>query len=135
MRKRIISSLFAMALLVSVLSASYGTALAAGPVQVEPRFSGISQMSSALTISSTGGANCKGSAIALSGYTVDLTVELKQDGVTIKTWTSSGSGTVSAGGTYYVMSGHDYVVTTTADVYSGKTLIESPSKDSPERSY
>lgn len=135
MRKRIVSSLFAMALLVSVLSASYVTALAAETTQIEPRYTGISGLISSLTISANGGASCGGKVIARSGYTVDVTVELKQDGTTIETWTASGSGVVSAGGTYFVMSGHDYVVTTTVDVYKGGTLIESPSKDSPESSY
>lgn len=135
MRKKIVSSLLAMAMLVSVLAASAGTALAAEPVQSEPRYTGIILLSSTLSISSSGGANCKGSAEVRSGYTADVTVELKQDGATIKTWTSSGSGTVSAGGTYYVMSGHGYVVTTTANVYKNGSLIESPSKDSLKSSY
>lgn len=135
MRKRIVSSLFAMALLVSVLSASYATALAAESYQIEPRYSGIANLISYLDISTNGGASCNGKVTTWSGYTADVTVELKQDGTTIKTWTASGSGVVSAGGTYFVMSGHDYVVTTTAEVYKNGALIESPSKDSPERSY
>lgn len=135
MRKRIISSLFAMAVLVSVLSGSYLTASATGTTKVEPRYTGISNLTTSLSISANGGASCSGSVIARSGYTTDVTVELKQDGTTIKTWTASGSGAVSAGGTYFVMSGHDYVVTTTADVYKNGTLIESPSKDSPSKSY
>lgn len=132
MRKRIISSLFAMALLVSVWSTN---CLAAESTQIEPRFTGISALYSTLTVSANGGAACNGKVITRSGYTADVTVELKQDGTTIKTWTASGSGVVSAGGTYFVMSGHDYIVTTTVDVYKSGTLIESPSKDSPESSY
>lgn len=70
------------------------------------------------------------------GYTADLTVDLKQDGDTIMTWTASGSGDLQAGGTYYVKSGHDYVVTTTAKVYdSNHRLIESPVENSKESSY
>lgn len=132
MRKKVVSSLLAMAMLVSVLSATLASAHA---IQIEPRYTGISSLSSTLTISSSGAAKCNGSVEVYGGYTVNLTVELKQDGDSIKTWTSSGSGTVSAGGTYYVMSGHNYVVTTTVDVYKGGTLVESPSKDSPESSY
>ncbi|WP_369282027.1 hypothetical protein [Oscillibacter sp. GMB15532] len=38
---------------------------------------------------------------------------------------------MSAGGTYYVASGHSYVVTTTAAVYdSNDHLVENPDKDS-----
>lgn len=69
-------------------------------------------------------------------YTADVTVELKRDGITIKTWTASGSEVISAGGTYYVTSGHEYVVTTTATVYdSNGKIVESPSKDSPSKNY
>ena len=101
--------------------------------QSAPRYIGISELYSSLTISSAGRASCEGSAEVRSGYTVNLTVELKRDGVSIHEWTASGSGTVTAGGTYYVMSGHDYVVTTTAvsythlDVY--KRQITLPTED------
>lgn len=103
---------------------------------VEPRYTGITRLTSSLEISASGAASCAGKAILRSGYTADLKVELKRDGSTIKTWTTSGSDTLSAGGTYYVMSGHDYVVTTTATVYdsTGK-LVESPSANSVEHTY
>lgn len=135
MRKNIFRSLFAMVMVVSILSASYATALAASPTQIEPRYTGIFGLTSGLKISSNGAASCSGTAVVQSGYTADLTVELKRDGTTIRTWTDSGSGALSAGGTYFVTPGHDYVVTTTVDVYEGDSLIESPSKDSPESSY
>lgn len=101
-----------------------------------PRFTGITTLASSLTISKYGRADCGGTVSLRDGYTVDVTVELKQDGTVIKTWTESGSGVVGAGGSYYVTSGHDYVVTTTAEVYnsSGK-LVEAPSEDSLEKSY
>lgn len=135
MRKRIVSSLFAMALLVSVLSATCTTAMAAESDQIHLMYTGIANITTSLYISANGAASCSGSVIARSGYTVDLTVELKRDGSTIKTWTNSGSGSVSASGTYFVTPGHNYVVTTTAEVYKGGSLIEAPSKDSPESSY
>lgn len=122
-----ISLLFAL----GVLMASFATAQA-----VEPRYTGVAQIYSTLNISNSGAASCSGKVVLRSGYTADLTVELKQDGETIKTWTNSGSGTVTAGGTYYVESGHGYIVTTTATVYdSNDNVIESPSKDSPKSSY
>lgn len=128
MRKKTIRSAITMLLLVGIFAANLVSAHA---IQIQPRYTGISDMFSSLTVSSSGAAKCTGSVEVRSGYTVNLTVELKQDGTSIKEWTSSGSGTVSAGGTYYVKSGHDYVVTTTAEVCDSKgNVIETPSKDS-----
>lgn len=133
MKKNTISSMVSMLLLLVVLLSGNVTAHA---MNIEPRYTGISSLSSSLVISSRGGATCGGSAEVRRGYTVDLTVELKQDGYTIKTWTNSGTGTVSASGTYYVMSGHEYVVTTTAEVKdSNGRITETPSKDSLVSSY
>lgn len=106
------------------------------PEEATPRFTGISTLASTLSISKYGRATCGGTVSIRDGYTVDLTVELKQDGTVIKTWTNSGSGILDAGGSYYVTSGHTYVVTTTAEVYnSSGTLVEAPSEDSLEKSY
>lgn len=103
---------------------------------VQPRFTGILYMYSTLQISDAGKATCEGSATLRKDYTADVTVELKRDGTVIKTWTSSGSGDIIAGGHYYVTSGHKYIVTTTVEVYdaTGK-LVEDPSKDSQESTY
>lgn len=130
MRKHTRSAIL-LIMLLGVLVTTLATAYA-----VEPRYTGISSLSASLTISTAGKAECSGKAIVRSGYTADVKVELKQDGTTIKTWTNSGSGTVSAGGTYYVESGHNYIVTTTATVYdSSSHIIETPSKDSVGKSY
>lgn len=124
-------NVISLLLLLGALVANFGAAQA-----VEPRYIGISSISSTLDISASGAASCSGRAAVKSGYTVDLKVELKRDGTTIKTWTNSGSGTVSAGGTYYVFSGHEYVVTTTATVYDKNGVqIEAPYMDSAEKSY
>ncbi|MPM11101.1 hypothetical protein SDC9_57440 [bioreactor metagenome] len=128
MRKKSIRATVFMLLLVSLFSANL---VSAGATQIQPMYTGVSSLTSGLTISTSGAATCGGRASVRSGYTVDLTVELKQDGSTIKTWTSSGTSIVSAGGTYYVASGHSYVVTTTAAVYdSNDHLVENPDKDS-----
>lgn len=130
MKKRIRTAI-SLVLLLGVMMATFATAYA-----VEARYTGVSRLDSTLTISSKGAASCQGSATVRSGYTADVTVELKQDGTTIKTWTNSGSGTVRAGGTYYVESGHNYIVTTTATVYdSNNKVIEKPFKDSVSKSY
>lgn len=129
--KRSIRTAAALLLLLGTLTATLTAAQA-----VEPRFTGISTLTSTLNISSSGAASCSGSVRLYSGYTANLTVELQKDGSTIKTWTNSGSGKITAGGTYYVPSGHDYVVVTTATVYDSNSVeVESPSATSPEKSY
>lgn len=121
-----------------ILGAFMASAAMAQASEIQPRYTGISQLSTGLRITSAGAAICDGSVDLRSGYTVDLTVELKQDGTTIKTWTASGVGSdvVSAGGTYYVASGHKYVVTTTAVVYDKNgNVVESPSENSARWTY
>ncbi|WP_352415137.1 hypothetical protein [Oscillibacter ruminantium] len=136
MKQKVIRSVLAMALLVSVLSVNILSVSAAGMGQGELRYTGVSTLISNLDISSGGAASCKGTAAVRSGYTADLTVELQRDGTTIKTWTNSGSGTLNAGGTYYVTSGHDYIVVTTAKVSdSNGNPVESPSLESKVKSY
>ncbi len=132
MRKLLCSTIPAF-LLLGIL---VGNITAAQASDVMPLYTGIASVTSRLTISDAGGASCSGKVMLWDDYTADVTVELKRDGTTIKTWTSSGSGMVSAGGTYYVASGHEYVVTTTATVYdSNGKIVESPSKDSPSKNY
>lgn len=132
--KRTIQAKVLMLFLFSAILLSHLTIVQAAGIQ--PRYTGIFQLRSTLNISTNGAASCTGKVSLRNGYTADVTVELKQDGRTIKTWTKSGEEVVSAGGTYYVVSGHDYVVTTTASVYDEDgALVESPSLDSVERHY
>ncbi len=129
--KKTVRSALALFLALALLVAGAATALA-----VQPRFTGIYDMYSALQISSTGRATCEGSATLRKGYTADVTVELKRDGTVIKTWTGSGSEEPYAGGIYYVTSGHEYVVTTTVEVYNASgTLVNNPSQDSQTSTY
>jgi len=131
--KKMFRSTLPLFLLMGILVSSLITAHAES---ISPRYTGISTLSSAINISSIGGATCTGTVTLRSGYTVDLTVALKQDGTTIKTWTASGSGTICAGNTYYVASGHEYFVRTTATVYnSDGKIVEVQSTDSQTRSY
>ncbi len=127
MKKNILSLIVLFGVLMSVFMTAHA---------IEPRYVAITSLSSTLNISSAGAAECTGNVEMWDGYTADLKVELKRDGTTIKTWTDSGSGEVSAGGTYYVTSGHDYIVVTTATVYnrSGR-WIESPTCDSDKQHY
>ena len=128
--KRSIRTAAALLLLFGVLMSTLAAVQA-----VDARYTGTGLITSTLNVSTSGAAQCNGKIKLYNGYTADLTVELKKDGSTIKTWTSSGSGTVSAGGTYYVPTGHTYVVVTTATVYdSNSNVVESPSATSPEQS-
>lgn len=103
--------------------------------EIKPMYTGITRLTSSIDIVS-GIATCSGEVRVRGGYTVDLTVELKCDGNTVKTWTASGSGLFNTGGTYGVFSGHNYVVTTSAKVYdTNGNVIETPSKDSLKVSY
>lgn len=132
--KRKISSICIVVLIVSIFMTCLAPAFASD--EITPRYTAISQISSSLSISSLGGASCAGNVVLDDGYTADLVVELRQDGTTIKTWTASGSGSFSAGGLYYVMSGHDYIVRTTATVYnSNGKLVEIVAKNSLGSTY
>lgn len=119
-----------------LLAALAGNLVVAHASDIMPLYTGVASLTSGLTVSNTGKATCNGNVMLWDDYTADVTVELKRDGITIKTWTASGSEVISAGGTYYVTSGHEYVVTTTATVYdSNGKIVESPSKDSPSKNY
>ncbi len=134
MRKsKSVRSAVSLFLILGAFMASFAAVQAS---EIQPRYTGIAILSSGLNIKSGGAAVCDGFVDLWSGYTADLTVELKQDGKTIKTWTSSGNDVVSAGGTYYVASGHKYYVTTTAVVYDKNgNEVESPSKNSGSWTY
>lgn len=134
--KRLIRLSIPMFLLVTVLMSSVIVAHAS---EITPRYvnyTGILVLTSGVDVSTTGKATGEGSVKLRDGYTADLVVELKQDGNTIKTWTDSGSGRVCTGGIYYVASGHEYTVTTTATVYDEDgNFVESVSKTSPVKDY
>lgn len=84
------------------------------------RYTGVSSISAGLTIDNAGCANCSGSAMTYSGYSVNLSMKLQRDGTTIKTWSTSGSTFVPLSKSYYVTSGHNYQVVTSVDVYNSK---------------
>jgi hypothetical protein len=109
--KKQIRTVISLLLLLGALMANFVVVQA-----VEPRYTSVRQIHATVELSTDGKASCYGDVKLSSGYTADVKVELKQDGTTIKTWTKSGSGTISISGTYYVMTGHSYMVTTTATV-------------------
>ena len=101
-------------------------AAAAQPPEINPRYVGISNISAGLAISTSGKATCVSSVMPDNRYTVTLTMELQQDGRTIKSWnTPVGTSQTVLEKSYNVTSGHDYQVVATATVKSGSSVINS----------
>ena len=79
--------------------------------------------------------------VTKSTDTVDLTMELQRSRDdtswdTVKTWDTSGSGTIYLDKDWYVTSGYSYRVHVTAEVYSSNgTLVETAPTDSLTTSY
>lgn len=113
-----------------ILVASVTIAGAAERSEVTPRFTGIDAQVVSLTINEYGRANCDCSVLAKTGYSVDVTMALEQDGTAIKTWTGSGAR-VDLSKVYYVAENHDYQVIVTSRVYtSGGSYLCSYTTDS-----
>lgn len=91
------------------------------------RYVGVSSASANLTISSSGKATASSLVCVAPGYTVDLDVSLKRDsGTIVKSWSSSGTASVSVDDIYYVTRGHDYYVSASIDVFDGNgKLVDS----------
>ena len=104
----------------------------AAAVEIVPFYAGIARVNAALGISSKI-ATCKGVVEMKTTYTGDMTMTLYRDGDNIKSWSTSGTGTLSLSKVYAVTSGHTYQVTVVTKVYnsSGK-LVETVVKDSNE---
>lgn len=120
-----------MVLLLIFALSTFGVQVAAKEPEITPRYTGISLLAASLDISSSGCASCYGYVNTNSGYTAVLTVELQQDGDTIKTWSASGTRDFEILKDYWVASGHDYQVIVTATVRNSSGLIVgTPSIDS-----
>lgn len=132
--KKIFMKAFATALCM-VIMATVAIANAEEP-EVMPRFVGIDAAVASLTINEYGRASCGCSVLVKSGYSVDVTMSLEQDGVEIKSWTGSGTSRVDMSNPYYVTSGYDYqvIVTTRVSTSQGSYLC-SYTTESPVKSY
>ena len=124
-----------------MLTFTFSTVSAATPT-VQPRYQRICYFSTSLTISSSGRATCYGSVTPWDTTDiVDLTAELQrapQGGTwtTIKTWTNSGSVSVSVDKDWYVASGYYYRVRVTADIYTADgTFVEGVTEYSLTKYY
>lgn len=132
--KKLFKSAFALALCLVI--AVTVTIVSAEETWVTPRFVGINLQYAGLTINEYGRATCGCSVLVDSGYSVDVTMTLEQDGVAIKSWTTSSSTNVDMSKPYYVTSGHDYqvIVTTRVSTSQGSYLC-SYTTESPVKSY
>ena len=132
--KKLFVKVFTLALCM-VITASI-TIVGAEETEVMPRFVGVDVIVANLTINEYGRASCGCSVLIRSGYSVDVTMTLEQDGVAIKSWTGSGSVSVDMSKPYYVTSGHDYqVIVTTRVSTAGGSYLCSYTTESPVKSY
>lgn len=124
--------------LITMFAMLFSTTVVAGAAEgsgIMPRMTGIDAHATDLVISDSGRAACWYLVYATSGYSVDVTMALEQDGVVIKTWTGSGT-TVELSESYYVTRGHDYQVVTTSRVKtSGGLYLLSYTLESDIESY
>ena len=97
---------------------------------VQPRWTYLNSVYAYLDINWLGVATCEGRATARDFVNVEVVVRLQQlkdtGWATIKSWTSTGTLTASASGSYAVYKGYTYRVSVTGYVYdaSGK-LVET----------
>lgn len=139
MKKRTMRSLCTSLMLACLLLTSFTVSAGAAviiPPEINPQYTGIYALEADLNISDDGCATCYGSVSIRSGYTATLSMQLKRDGVTIKTWSDSGSTSFDIEKDYYVTGDYDYQVVVTATVKnSAGTVIESPSVKSTVVTY
>lgn len=99
--------------------------------EITPRYNGVSSLAASLDISKSGCASCYGYVKTLDGYTATLTVDLQQDGDSIKSWTASGTKAFDILKEYWVATGFDYQVVVTATVKnSSGRIVDTPSIES-----
>ena len=119
------TNLVLVCMLLVSLSVSAGAAVIDSP-EISPQYTGVARIKATLEVSDTGYATCYGTVTPNDGYSVDFTLQLKRDGVAIKTWNNSGTSTLSIDKGYYLTPGYDYQVVATAKVKnSSGTIVET----------
>lgn len=132
--KKLFKKAFTLALCLVI--AATVTVVSAEETRVMPRFVGVDAIVASLTINDYGRADCDCSVLVDSGYSVNVTMTLEQDGVAIKSWTGSSTISVDLSKSYYVLSGHDYqVIVTTRVSTAGGSYLCSYTTESPVKSY
>ena len=119
------------------------TALAQSPLNIQPRYEEIMRFDPALTISSSGYAQCSSEIRTFdSSYEIDLTMSLQRSSnngrtwSTVKTWDTSDYGSAALEGGWFVLSGYSYRVKATAEIYDESgDLIEEESVESSVEEY
>lgn len=139
MKKCFFRSMLVSVMLVCLFAANPAVSAAAATSEdtgIQPRYTGIFRFAVDLDITKAGYASCAASVSPNTGYSVDLTMELQQDGTTIKSWTASDSKTFAMDKGYFVVKGHDYQVVATASVKnSNGVVVSTPSLSSNVVSY
>lgn len=133
MKNRAVKSIVAVVLVLCMVSSLFITAFASAEERDDgaTRYTGVFDCYAGLSISGWGKSSCSSYVDCRTGYSATLTMELKRDTDTIKTWTASGTGIVSLSKTYYVVSGYTYQVVATIVVKdSHGTVVDSIEKSS-----
>ena len=125
MKKRVVKSIAAAVLVLCMVSSLFITALASTEERDDSvtRYTGVFDCFAGLSISDWGKTSCSSYVDCMTGYFATLTMELKRDTDTIKTWTASGTGIVSLSKTYYVVSGYTYQVVATIVVKDSHGVV------------
>ncbi len=124
-----------------LFSLSVGTSASAATVNpIQPMYVGVTFLSPGITISSSGTITCKDTVILKSGYSSDVTWELKRGNngnlSNLSTWTASGRGELLLNQVRYASHGYSYQLKTTAKVYnSNGNYVETAIKYSSVVSY
>ena len=131
---------FAILIVIGILSAiAVPVAASSNENIIQPRWSYLDSVHAYLDINWLGVATCEGSATARSLVEVETIVRLQQQTdtgwSTIKTWSSTGTASASAGGKYAVARGYDYRVTVSGYVYDDNGNIVETGSSSDSDSY
>lgn len=135
MKKKTFTSLLSV-IIACCLSISLASATTA-PTETIQRLAYITQITASLEITSVGRADCAAKTkLRNTVSNADLTIELQRSTdsnswTTIKSWSTSGSGTIGLEESYYVLHGYYYQVVATVNVYTSTgNLAETASATS-----
>ncbi len=93
---------------------------------ISPKNIAIVATDNSLTLGALGKLSCYGATDVQYGYNAGVTVELQQDGTTIKTWSADDFAWAMVSEDYYVPSGHSYQLKLTHKAYdSNWNLVET----------